>query len=525
MPLDFENMSCLTFDQGRFLLTRPMIAHAKEISGDSEWARRPNGDYETMSLRAAAAFRTRGDLIAEKIFKRAFQEFYTLPSLPPLPHLDGHQREGVHFVLSRKRSYLAHCAGAGKTAVAITASLLMDATPGPVLFIVPPQLVKNWEREIWKFTEEFPVYPTIGIVPTTDKKERAAWRSDFILCPDSMLARPWVYEELLKIGPRFVAVDEASRFKDSSAERSLAFYGGSNKGRSFEGLFKDARHVVLLDGSPMPNRPMELWAPLYALDPESIGCMSQRDFGFRYCGAQMNERGQYEFKHSTNEKELKLKIQTSFMQVVTEDRLSHPERLRKMILMTDDPRSPEYKSWERTNLSGLKLEGLDENASQGDFARFRGEIGMRKVPWVARYVGDRVKYKNESVLVFAWHRGVVDALCWMLEDLTPGRVYGGVAAIEREACFEKFQAGEIKVLVMNIAAAGRGHNLQRADRAVFAEYSWSDELNKQCEKRGSRRGNEKLSLPCDYIVAPGSFDERMLSSVFTKEKRVERIIG
>jgi SNF2 family DNA or RNA helicase len=72
---------------------------------------------------------------------------------------------------------------------------------------------------------------------------------------------------------------------------------------------------------------------------------------------------------------------------------------------------------------------------------------------------------------------------------------------------------------------GRGHNLQRADRVIFGEFSWTDELNKQAEKRASRRGNERAFVRCEYVVAPGSIDEKVVQALFTKEKRVREIIG
>ena len=79
---------------------------------------------------------------------------------------------------------------------------------------------------------------------------------------------------------------------------------------------------------------------------------------------------------------------------------------------------------------------------------------------------------------------------------------------------------------MNIAAGGRGHNLQRADRVVFAEWAWNDETNKQCEKRASRKGRDKdLPVRCNYIVCPNSMDEPILNAVFKKTESVKKVIG
>jgi SNF2 family DNA or RNA helicase len=102
---------------------------------------------------------------------------------------------------------------------------------------------------------------------------------------------------------------------------------------------------------------------------------------------------------------------------------------------------------------------------------------------------------------------------------------GGVPQKEREKILDAFQSGATRIIVGNIHAMGRGVNLQRANRVIFAEYSWSDELNRQCEKRASRKGSAQNSVRCDYVVVPNSIDETVLNAVFTKAKNVKEVIG
>ena len=448
------------------------------------------------------------------------------------PFLDPHQIGGVQWILTRSRSYLAHAPGAGKTCESVTAALLADGPP-QTLFIVPPTLTVNWAREIVLWTEWRDFWPTVAVVPESSEQDSMDWTADFIICPDSMLPKPWVLKRLSSLRFKLIAVDEASRFKEPTASRSIALFGGAYKIKSGQktkativspGLVANAKHFVLLDGSPMPNRPMELWAPVYATAPEVIGFMDQHDFGFRYCGARQGEFGRWEFKGASNQEELRERLQKSFMHVVTEEQLSHPERRRKMIFMNEDPRSIEQKTWEHKHLKSINFSDIDDDMSEGDLARFRRELGLNKVPWVAKYVADRVK-TGESVLLFAWHREVCLRLQKALRAYKPGVIMGGTLPHEREHYFGLFQAGKSPLLILNIGAGGRGHNLQRADRVVFGEFSWTDETNKQCEKRASRKGSDKVSVPCDYIVAPGTLDEPVLNSVFTKAKNVKRVIG
>lgn len=440
-------------------------------------------------------------------------------------------------VLTRARSYLAHAPGAGKTCEAIVAALMLPEREGQVVFIVPPGLTVNWEREIHTFTRDHRAYPTIGVVGRTASQRSVAWRAEFLIIPDSMLTKGWVYRRLFGVRRiRLLAVDEASRFKDPASARAKALFGGSTRYITYPGLVRHAERVVLLDGSPMPNRPMELWAPVYALDPEAIDCMSQRDFGFRYCGATQNYRGEWQFLGSSHEEELRERIRQRLFHVVTEDQLDHPERRRSILVMSQDVRSASLKAWEKRNLKLLRTleDNPAEDLSQGEIASARRELGILKTPWVTRYILQRLEdQKNEKILLFAWHREVCQALSTAIAARL-GRdrvslVIGGTPEAERERAFASFQSGtrgSVQVIIGNIQAMGRGHNLQRADRVVFAEASWSDELNKQCEKRASRRGRDKdLFVRCEYVAAPDSLDERVLRSLFTKAGRVRRVIG
>lgn len=499
----------LTFEDGQFVL------HRRATS-------------EIVDLEAAARFRRHADDVAERVLNRALIQRYPLPPMPPFHFLDAHQREGIEWILTRSRSYLAHAPGAGKTAEAVVASELAGSG-GQVLFIVPPSLTVNWAREIEKFTAlaglTEQICGKISIVPLSAKRQEMDWTAKFIVCPDSLLTRPWVHRALSRLTLKLIAVDEASRFKEAESARTKALFGGVIKGRPYRSLVKRARHAVLLDGSPLMNRPMELWAPVYGMAPEVIDFKDQQDFGLRYCGATMNDYGHWEFKHSSHEAELKAKLQKDFMHVVTESQLSHPERRRSLLFMNQDPRTPKMKSWEKSELKALKFDDIGEDMSRGDIATYRRELGERKVPWVSEYIRERLANSKDSILLFAWHRDVIGALAESFPNVERAVIMGGTSESYREDAFRDFQNGRIRLIIGNIGAMGRGHNLQTARRVVFAEYSWTDELNKQCEKRASRRGSTHAFVRCEYVVVPNSIDEIVLNAVFTKAKTTKKVIG
>lgn len=505
------NAKKLTFYSGSFVLVNQKDNTEKPID-----------------LKTALRFRSCADEKAQKVFNRTLLKHYEAPSQLPPNFLDIHQKTGVLHILTRSRSYLAHAPGSGKSAEAIVASQMTKAS-GVTVIIVPPSLTYNWQREIHLTYERagYTEWPSIAIVPESKFRERVDWGADYIIVPDSMLAKDWVYGRLERLKIKLLGVDEASRFKEVTSERTKALFGGIGKNQEYYGLVQTPKHTVLLDGSPMPNRPMELWAPVVALDPECIDCMDRHEFGLKYCGGRYNDEGYkaaWEYKGATNLTELHERLRRNLFDVVTEDKLGHPERVRKMLFMKDS-RTHEMKSWEQKHLQTVNLSAIDESMSRGKLAEYRQQLGLTKVDWVAKYARERLEDENEHLIVFAWHREVCRAIANKLKSFKPVLVMGGVSNIEREKGFEAFQSGRRKLIVGNIGAMGRGHNLQRATRAIFAEFSWSDELNKQCEKRGPRKGSVVDYFPCDYVVVPNSLDEVTLNSVFTKQRNVKKVIG
>lgn len=517
----------ITFKNGEFVFTCSTDKIRKEIFSSENSKFWNLNDTNLITKHAGAAFRFRqyADTVAKRVFERTLVKEYLLPPEPLPAFLDEHQVEGVEWLLTRSRSYLAHAPGAGKTWEAIVASFYIPDEL-PTLFIVPPTMTANWKSEIEVVSEKLGQWVSITVIPETSKQLAVKWDSNFIVCPDSMIGKSWVQLKLSRMNFKLVAYDEASRAKEPTSERTKAVFGGETRSQKYYGLIQRAKHSVLLDGSPMPNRPMELWAPTMAMAPEAIDFMSREEFGFSFCGPTQNKYGQWEFKHSHNEDALREKLQKSFMHVVPESRLNHPERLRKLILVNEDSSSYKIREFEKAHLNNIDVDSLTEESSQGELATYRAMLGESKIPFIVKYIKERFeKDDTEKILLFAWHRPVIMRLQEELKRYKPRVIMGGTDDESREETKALFQAGQVPLIIGNLLSMGRGHNLQRATRVVFGEYSWNDETNKQGEKRTSRKGNDRTSVPCDYIVLPNSLDIRILKSVMSKEERTKKIIG
>ena len=179
----------------------------------------------------------------------------TAATIDPATTLYPHQVEGIAFLQRHGRAILADDMGLGKTRQAIVA--LREASPaGTLLVICPASLKLNWEREI-RLVEPVAAIEVIGV------KGHSA--------PDGVPPR-WVivnYDLLAKNAGELsavpwcgVIVDEAHFIKNASQRTSqvlkiIGTTGDADKRRV-------PPHVYLLTGTPMPNRPRDLFNLLRA---------------------------------------------------------------------------------------------------------------------------------------------------------------------------------------------------------------------------------------------------------------------
>lgn len=99
-----------------------------------------------------------------------------------------------------------------------------------------------------------------------------------------------------------------------------------------------------------------------------------------------------------------------------------------------------------------------------------------------------------------------------------GSIRGSTPHEERESLIEKFQRGEIRVLISKAKVLGFGLNLQIATRQVFSGLQDSYEEYWQAVKRSNRYGSTK---PLNVHIPVTEIERPMIESVLMKAKRIQ----
>ena len=463
--------------------------------------------WYTRNVQVVTRLRDYLDTKAQVQYKKYFLQYepWTGPlvypkHLTPFPF----QLEAARFALSRYRSYLGLDPGLGKT---IIAAIIHNTLKIPTLYICPPFLVANVKSEMTKWGAK-----SVEVMPDSTIAKPAIKKAIGEFIRDS--------EELF--GGANLILDEAHRFKNADSLRSRTVYG----------IAKYFKQVICMSGTPMPNRPIELYPVLSQFAPETIGFMNKMDYARRYCDLKETRFG-WDFSGSTNMKELADRIVGPFMtRVRTEDVMSElPEMIEEMVIVGGhmppkcaelDAKLLKYYSPEDLMKHSLAAQ-LNASGEALHLATYRKELGLVKLTESLKVINSILEETDESVLIFAIHKEVVATLARELEDYMPLVITGSTTMSERQAHVDNFQCNpKRRVMIGNIQACGTGFTLTKATRVVFVEFAWTPGDNEQAAKRAHRIGQTKPVL-VQYLVFKNSVDRAVLETIFKKQRAIAHL--
>ena len=443
-------------------------------------------------------------------YARRRAEAARLPAIaePPETFFSGRlrtfQKKGLAWLLANPRGLLADEMGLGKTVQAL--AWLATTRALPLLLIVPPHLVRNWEREIGRFLSlegGALVHVLRGLKPYELPEAD-------IYIVHYLLLRGWK-RVLPELGMRSVIFDEIQELRHSGTEKYSA-----------ASLIAGAcDRVIGLSGTPIYNKGGEIWNVINILDYHFLGDWDSftREWCYGYgnaivakpdlLGDHLRREGLM-FRRTKAEVLSELPPKRRLVQEIDFDdalysRLMRPA-LDKLHLLRGEELTPSQRAL------------LEEQISQEE----RQATGLAKAPFVAAFVRALVE-GGERVLLFAHHHQVVDRYKKDLRLLSPVFVTGRETAAQKDAAVQAFQDGGTDLCCISLRSAA-GLNLQRASCVVFGELDWSPAVHSQAEDRAHRIG-QRDSLLCYYLVSPRGSDQDMQEALGLKVSQFLGIMG
>lgn len=456
----------------------------------------------------------------------------------------------MRFALARRRCYLGLAPGLGKTAVAATVARLFGL---PTVYICPPFLVRNVENEFaeWAPKLRVGIYGKLSGsgVHGQGKEKIASEDVDVLIVPDSLIARGGVAESLSyyrllrgKGREAILFVDEAHRFKNAKAKRTAALLGD---------IVDRFDRRIYLSGTPIPNRPMELFALLNAEAPETIDFMDEWTFGRKFCAGFQKKIGwdalnnrprmRWDFSGASNIAELKARVQGTrwpFMLRLHKDLLGLPPKTEQVFIISANM-SPQLARLDKAVAAAYGERGVDairerlaaaareggelEAGADLHIMAYRRLLGIEKAKPSAEYIRALLEDTDQSILVFAYHTEVVAVLEQELAAWRPIVITGKTPKGRRQTLVDEFQTSpERRLVIGNYIAMGVGFTMTKAERVIFVEYDWVPGVNEQAGDRAHRIGQDKNVL-IQYVVYKNSIDKDVIEKVLTKSDTTKRL--
>lgn len=525
-----RRVSCLQLDFRNNVFVALCSFAERDIPRAAGFKWQPEGKvWYTSSMRVAAGLREYATPAAKAKFSERLISIS--PWSTPLPSTTRdflpHQVPALEFVLARSASYLALEPGLGKTPVAAAAAQALFESEGGLfacLYVTPPFLVKNVEREFGRWAPDLRC-----AVLTSKTAEKDFSRHNVLILPDTMLAAVWtelVVEAFVKDMPTtLVIMDEAHRFKNDTAQRTEGLYG-----RRWDGLAHKFTRRLSMSGTPMPNRPMELFTNLNAFAPEVIGFRNKVEYGEHFCAGVLTDMG-WDFSGESNMEELRQNL-TRYMLSMKKDLLDLPPKIEQVFLLSQDM-PPQVRPLDQDAMKVLNtddvfreklasMNGLDAE-DMGQIAIYRRVLGEYKARDVLPYLKSILEETNEAIIVFAYHKAAIAALAQGLAAYEPFVITGETTTAKKDAQVNEFRTNtKRRVFIGNYLAMGVGFPMQRADRVVFVEFSWVPGENAQASDRPHRIGRVG-SVLVQYVTYQGSLDEAVLRTNLTKMKTINKL--
>jgi SWI/SNF-related matrix-associated actin-dependent regulator 1 of chromatin subfamily A len=456
--------------------------------------------------------------------------------LSPFPY----QVEGARFLLQKNGALLADEMGLGKT-VQVLLAINSDPKINKVLVFCPASVKLNWVREASRWlVRPFEVRYLSGKTPEPIflPKDRGL----FVVINHD-IADAWS-GELSKIHWDMLVLDEAHYLKNRKAVRTRAILGEEKNIGLQSPIWAEKK--IALTGTPIVNRPAEVWPVLAWIDRKAWG--SFWTYAKRYCNLHHNGYG-WDASGASNLEELSRKLSRYMLRRRKDEVLKDlPPKIRQVLELPPNGATnliaKEKELWDRYSdeLARAKAaveiaraeseEELKEALSRlralvrvyfQEMSLVRHQLALAKVPKALEHIQDVLESKDK-VVVWVHHRDVAEAVFEGLREHNPVMVLGGSSAEARAEAVKRFQEDkDVRVFIGGITAAAEGITLTASDIAVFIELDWRPGKLLQAEDRIHRIGQTR-NVIIHYLVFDGSLDAYMAKKLAEKMEIISRAV-
>jgi len=440
-----------------------------------------------------------------------------------------YQRAGIHWLTWLMDHYLhgllADDMGLGKTiqtAAALRWALEKSQSRLHSLIICPKSVIRHWHRELSRCQPALQVYEYIG-----SNRDRGLWHRSFagvVISTYDTVARDI---GLIRKEPLFFLVlDESTMIKNPQTKRAQAVKA------------LNAMHRIALSGTPVENRPAELWSVFDFLMRGHLGKYGtfQRVF----------ETPIMDGDH-TAANQLGKRVWPFFLRRLKKDVAKDlPEKIdmEEWVELTDEQRAlyvtiqnRETEPIRHSLLRGAQIDMTNILTILGKLKQVcihpalvqkptePVEGRSEKLDLVLARIGEILE-QDEQVVLFSQFLGTLDLFEIALKPRGVEwiRLDGSVSMNDRQERIDRFNLHKAQVALCSLKAVGHGVNLTAANHVIHVDRWWNPAIEDQATDRIHRIGQVKTVF-VHRILTADTIEEKIATLQERKRDLSDRIVG
>lgn len=461
------------------------------------------------------------------------------------------QKEGIEFLLKNKKCILADNMGTGKTRQAIVAAI--ESRSKKILIICPASIKSTWKREICVYNDDSDVSIINGSEWTSNSRFTVVnydILDNFYQIPTDIVYEDKIIDgkkqkvpvmvksstgklipktrkslkkdkikECLQKSPLFlenfdcVIIDEAHKLSNNTSIRYKVISDYLKRAKP--------NYIFLLTGTPLTNRPMNLYHILKLIDADVT-----RDYQYyvnRYCdGKTMKLKTGKKITLSngaTNLEELKEKIKHVYIRRMLSDITDMVNKtIETHYYDLSDTQMQRYEELWDEYVKAQEEQGNDDSEDYRQLVEgilVRQYLAKEMIPNTIQLANEKIE-DGEKVIIICTFSDEINELKKYYGDKCV--VYDGKMTLKQKdkAESEFMNNPKIKVFIGQIIACSVGLTLTAAHTLIFNSYSWVAADNKQAEDR-IYRINQTEDVTCIYQLFNDSISQNMFDKVMRKQ--------
>ena len=391
------------------------------------------------------------------------------PKTQALPH----QLEAIDFIKKHQEVALFDEQGLGKTKIVIE-SLCLSMKQGEIegaLVVAPMSLLYNWEHEVLKHSFLIPI-----VLKGTKREKRYKFMTGanfYITNYEAIIAELLRIKRFCKSRKVAMILDESARIKDPQTKTAQALFE----------LRQYSLKRIIITGTPVANKPFDLWAQFFFLDGGKILGDDFDNFKSKY-----NEKSA-DYIESLHE--LKTTITKHSIRRCKNDVLELPEK--RFINVYVDLKGKQLEIYNKLrNELKIEVQDIDGNISIDEAENILKKLlrltqiasnpslidkGYNEIPAKFEKLDNLLKdiaSKDEKAIIWTCFVENITILKNRLREYNPLVIHGGIPIKDRMNFVNIFQESDKnKVMIANPAAAREGLTLTKANNAIYLDRNFN----------------------------------------------------